>query len=194
MKNKLGCQYINHEQTWNKLGCHLIRLEIQKMFSNHTTNLTGLTTNCSEWPLKSSSWDTTPCLYSWICLCDVIGMRVLAGTGRKSPKFGAKIKNWPEWSMVGQIVPNKRHSYLFLRSFQLDCHHQVDLYPKLGNMWLLSMIDDLSVVRPVDLMNSIWLSNCVKKHWCNTQVYFLAYWLYEAMSLCIHARQDRKCL
>ena len=84
------------------------------------------------------------------------------------PQFGAKIKNEPRLVKMGQIGLNKKHIYLFLSSFKLNFHHQVDLYSKLDSWWLLSKVEsDLSVVGPVVLSNSTWLSHCVRQCGCN---------------------------
>ena len=61
-----------------------------------------------------------------------------------------------DWSMIGNIHLIKKHSDLSLKQYLLDCHHQVDLFPKLGNWCLLIKVDnDLSLVKPADLISSI---------------------------------------
>ena len=50
-----------------------------------------------------------------------------------------KSKIDPDWAILGYIGLNKMQ-WPVLNSFQLDCHHQVDLYLKLGNWWLLSKV------------------------------------------------------
>ena len=130
---------------------------LPKYSTTLSTNLTRFTTYCSFkiWQLR-----TNPCLYTEICLCVMSYDIIMSWTW----------EFW--WKLVGNplvLAPNKKYNDLFLSSFHLDCHHQVGMYPKLGNWWFLSKLDDyLSVEKPVDLINSIWLSHCFRQCWCNT--------------------------